>query len=126
MTTELTNEWVSNVLGSFAFGRRQLAWVSYEFHMEDSVIKSLSAKKVDAVIVTGRCTSIFIHLMFCGINHLNPLVQRNMTIGWAMLESTAKLLLRSFVQFRMCMNDDKRSRSAAVVCMYAVYYLIIT
>ena len=54
MTTELTNEWVGNVLGSFAFDRRQLSWVSYECH------------------------------------------------------------------------DYKRSRSAAVVCMYAVYYLIIT
>ena len=56
MTTELTNEWVSNVLGSFAFGRRQLAWDSYECHMEDSVVQSLSAKKVDAVNVPGGCT----------------------------------------------------------------------
>ena len=56
MTTELTNEWVNNVLGSFAFARHQLVWNSYECHMEDSVIKSLNAKKVDAVIVPGGCT----------------------------------------------------------------------
>ena len=93
MTTELTNEWVSNVLGSFAFGRRQLAWDSYECHMEDSVVQSLSAKKFDAVIVPGGCTNIFKRLMFCGINHSNPLVQRNMTSGWVRLESTAKQLL---------------------------------
>ena len=56
MTTELTNEWVNNVLGSFAFGRCQLAWDSYECHMEDTVVKSLNAKKVDAVIVSWGCT----------------------------------------------------------------------
>ena len=43
-------------LGSFTFNRRILAWDSYECHMEDSVIKSLNAKKVDTVIVPGRCT----------------------------------------------------------------------
>ena len=53
MNTELTNQWVNYVLGSFAFNRRILAWDSYECHMEDSVIKSL---KVDTVIVPGGCT----------------------------------------------------------------------
>ena len=46
MTTELTNEWVNHVLGSFAFDRRLLAWDSYECHMEDSVVQSLRSKKV--------------------------------------------------------------------------------
>ena len=56
MNTELTNQWVNYVLGSFAFNRRILACDSYECHMEDSVIKSLNAKKVDTVIVPGGCT----------------------------------------------------------------------
>ena len=56
MTTELTNEWVNHILGSFAFGRRQLAWDSYECHMEDSVVQSLRSKKIDVVIVPGGCT----------------------------------------------------------------------
>ena len=42
--------------GTFAFNRRILAWDSYKCHMEDSVIKSLNAKKVDTVIVPGGCT----------------------------------------------------------------------
>lgn len=93
MTTELTNEWVSNVFGSFAFGRRQFAWDSYECHMKDSVVESLRAKKVDAVIVSEDAQSIFKRLMFCGINHSNLPVQRHMMIGWVRLESTAKQLL---------------------------------
>ena len=55
MMTELTNEWVDNILGSFAFACHQLAWDAYECHMEDSVVKSLNAK-VDAVIVPEGCT----------------------------------------------------------------------
>ena len=90
MTTELRNECVNSILGSFAFGRRQLAWDSYECYMEDSVIQSLNAKKVDAIIVPGDVQNIFKHLMFSGINNSNPLVQKNMTIGWVRYESTAK------------------------------------
>lgn len=56
MTTELTNEWVSHVLGSIAFDHRLLAWDSYECHMEDSVVQSLHSRKVDVVIVPGGCT----------------------------------------------------------------------
>ena len=56
MTKELTNEWVNHILGSFAFGRRQLAWDSYECHMEDSVVQSMRSKKIDVVIVPGGCT----------------------------------------------------------------------
>ena len=56
MNTELTNQWVNYVLGSFTFNRRILAWDSYGCHMEDSVIRSLNAKKVDTVIVPGGCT----------------------------------------------------------------------
>lgn len=56
MTTELTNEWVNHILGLFAFGRHQLAWDSYECHMEDSVVQSLHSKKINVVIVPGGCT----------------------------------------------------------------------
>ena len=56
MNTELTNQWVNYVLRSFAFNCRILAWGSYECHMEDSVIKSLNAKKGDTVIVPAGCT----------------------------------------------------------------------
>ena len=38
MNTELTNQWVNYVLGSFAFNRRILAWDSYECHMEDYLL----------------------------------------------------------------------------------------
>ena len=45
------------------------------------------------LLCPGDAQSIFKHLMFCGINHSNPLVQRNMTIGWTIVgiysESTA-------------------------------------
>ena len=56
MNTELTDQWVNYVLGSFPFNRLILAWDSYECHIEDSVIKSLNAKKVNTVIVPGGCT----------------------------------------------------------------------
>ena len=47
MNTELTNQWVNYVLGSFSFNRRILIRDSYECHMEYNVMKSLNAKKVD-------------------------------------------------------------------------------
>ena len=53
MNTELTNQWVNYVMGSFTLTRRILTWDSYECHIGDSVIKSLNAKKVDIVIVPG-------------------------------------------------------------------------
>ena len=59
MSTELTNQWVNYVLGSFAFNRLILAWDSYECHIEVSVIKSLNAKKVDTVIVPGGLYKIY-------------------------------------------------------------------
>lgn len=56
MNTELTHVWVDKVLGTFSFQRRLLAWDSYECHIEDTVKKSLTAKKIDVVIVPGGCT----------------------------------------------------------------------
>ena len=76
MTTELTNECVSNVLDSFTCGRCELAWDSYECHMEDSVVKSLSAKKVDAGIVLGGCTKYIKATDVLWTDHSNPLVYR--------------------------------------------------
>lgn len=40
MATELPNEWVSNVLGSFAFGRRQLNCDANEYYIENSLVKA--------------------------------------------------------------------------------------
>ena len=56
MNTELTHTWVNKVLGTFSFSRRYLVWDSYECQIEDSVISSLNAKKIDVSIVPGGCT----------------------------------------------------------------------
>ena len=56
MDTDLTHVWVDNVLGTFLFHRRLLAWDSYECHIEDTVKMSLNTKKIDVVIVPGGCT----------------------------------------------------------------------
>ena len=56
MNTELTLQGVENVIGAFSFKRRLLAWNSHECHIEDTIKKSLAAKKIDIVIVHGGGT----------------------------------------------------------------------
>ena len=92
MTTGLTNEWVNCVLGSFAFGRRQLG-------IPTNVIRKTTSSNhsVQRMLMQSLCQwavrNIFKRLTFYGINHSNLLVQKNMTIRWVRLASTAKLLL---------------------------------
>ena len=59
MNTELTLQRVENVIGAFSFKRRLLVWNSYECHIEDTVKKSLTAKKIDPIIVPDGCTKYF-------------------------------------------------------------------
>ena len=56
MNTELTLEYTKKVLGSFSFGKRFLAWDSYECHMESSVAAALKSSNIDQVIIPGGCT----------------------------------------------------------------------
>lgn len=56
MNSELTIKWIEEVLGSFSFARRLLAWDTYECHIEDSTTNSLKNKKFDVVLVPGGCT----------------------------------------------------------------------
>ena len=53
MNTDLTQEFVKTVLGTFSFGKGLLAWDSFECYMESSVIKSLGKTKIDHVIIPG-------------------------------------------------------------------------
>ena len=56
MNADLTREFVKTVLGTFSFGKRLLAWDSFECHMESNAIKSLEKAKIDHVIIPGGCT----------------------------------------------------------------------
>ena len=58
-----TNSWmneeltlIQQVLGTFSFGRRLLAWDSFECHIMDSVKKELKNLNVDQVTVAEGCT----------------------------------------------------------------------
>ena len=55
MNDDLTMEYTKKVLGTFSFGRRLLAWDSYECHMNSKVAASLKSSKIDQVIIPG-CT----------------------------------------------------------------------
>ena len=56
MNTDLTIEYTRKVLESFSFGRRFLAWDSYECHMDSNVATSLKSAKIDQAIIPGGCT----------------------------------------------------------------------
>ena len=56
MNDDLTLEYTKTVLGTFSFGRRFLAWDSYECHMDSKVAASLKSSKIDQVIIPGGCT----------------------------------------------------------------------
>ena len=56
MDSTLTHEWVESVLGKFSFGRRLLAWDSYQCHIANDLKTLLNTYKVDQVIVPGGCT----------------------------------------------------------------------
>ena len=56
MNSELTSKWINNVLGTFSFGRRLLAWDTYTCHIDDSASDSLKRKNIDVALVPGGCT----------------------------------------------------------------------
>ena len=56
MNSELTNQWIEKVLGSFSFSRRLLAWDTYVCHIQESTTNSLKQKQIDVVLVPGGCT----------------------------------------------------------------------
>ena len=56
MNTELTLQWVKNVIGAFLLKRRLLACDLYQYHTENTLKKSLATKKIDPVIVSDGCT----------------------------------------------------------------------
>ena len=56
INNHLTIEYTKKVLGTFSFGRRFLAWHSYEFHMNSNVAVSLTSSNIDQAIIPGGCT----------------------------------------------------------------------
>ena len=55
MNTELTLQFNMNILGSFSFGKRLLAWDSFECHIQSAVSADLKAKSFEELIVPGGC-----------------------------------------------------------------------
>ena len=56
MNEELTLRWINEIVGTFAFNKRLLAWDSYEAHMTEDVKFRLKEINTDSVIVPGWCT----------------------------------------------------------------------
>ena len=56
MNNGLTTECTKKVLGTFSFGKRFLAWDSYECHMDSNVAASLTSSNIDQAFITGGCT----------------------------------------------------------------------
>ena len=53
MNDDLTTEYTKKVLGTFSFGRRFLAWDSYECHLDSKVAASPKSSKIDQAILPG-------------------------------------------------------------------------
>ena len=51
MNDNLTMKYTKKVLGTFSFGRRFLAWDSYECQMDSKVAASLKSSKIDQAII---------------------------------------------------------------------------
>ena len=56
MNEELTLRWINEIVGTFAFNKRLLAWDSYEAHMTEDVKLCLKEINTESVIVPGGCT----------------------------------------------------------------------
>ena len=56
MNEELTLRWINEIVGTFAFNKRLLAWDSYEAHMTEDVKLRLKEINTESVIVPGGCT----------------------------------------------------------------------
>ena len=55
MNNHSTIEYTKEFLGTFSFGRRFLAWDSYESHMDSNVAASLTSSNIDQAIIPGGC-----------------------------------------------------------------------
>ena len=53
MNTELTLQWVENVIRAFSFKQKLLAWDFKECNIEDTAKMLLATKKIDTVTVPG-------------------------------------------------------------------------
>ena len=86
MNTELTLQWVKNIVGTFSFKQRLLVLDSYECQIEGTIKKILATKKTDTAVVPGglKC------LTFYGTRYLKPSAQKGMMIGWLQKESIMK------------------------------------
>ena len=56
MNEELTLRWINEIVGTFAFNKRLLAWDSYEAHITEDVKLRLKEINTESVIVPGGCT----------------------------------------------------------------------
>ena len=63
---ELTLVWVKQILGTFSFNRRLLAWDAFSCHLMSTVKEELSKIAVDQVIVPGGCTKYIQAPDICG------------------------------------------------------------
>ena len=52
----MTLQFNMNILGSFSFGKRLLAWDSFECHIQLAVSADVKAKNFEELIVPGGCT----------------------------------------------------------------------
>jgi hypothetical protein len=58
MNEELTQQWLSRVWGTFAFGRRLLVWDAFRCHLQDVVKDVLKKSKTDMAVIPGGCTGL--------------------------------------------------------------------
>lgn len=86
MNEHLTDLLVENVTGAFSFKGTLLVWNFYQSHIEDTVKKSLIAKKIFTIIVPDGSSNMFKSLTFHGIRRLKPIAQKSMIIGWLQKE----------------------------------------
>ena len=75
MNNDLTIEYTKKILTTISFGRRFLAWDSYEDRMDSNTVASLTSSNVDQTIIPKDSRSLFKRLMFPGINLLNLFVR---------------------------------------------------
>ena len=53
---DLTSEFLQKIAGSSMFGKRLLAWDSYQCHISDATKKQLKKLQIDTAVIPGGCT----------------------------------------------------------------------
>ena len=71
MNTELTLQFNMNILGLSSFGKRLLAWESFECHIQSAISADLKAKNFEELIVPGGCTK-YMQAPDVSWNHSKP------------------------------------------------------